>query len=135
MDTLDQSEQDVYNLTVQATDSKSGSWSTTGCTIRVLDVNNHRPMFEKPLYTASVYEDAKIGTLVSTLKATDKDKGPNARIRYSFGVSEKKKLPFQLDQDKGMKILFHLLCSNSNFFVDFRNDLLFHYCSRKRKHS
>ena len=104
LDTLDLSVQGVYNLTVQATDSKSGSWSTTGCSIRILDVNNHRPMFEKPLYTVSVHENAVTGTLVSTVKATDKDRGLNAQVTYSFGVANKEKLPFVIDQDKGVKI-------------------------------
>ena len=103
LDTLDQSVQDVYNLTVQATDSRSGSWSTTGCTIKVIDVNNHRPVFEKPLYTANIRENVPIGTSVSTVKASDKDRGQNAKVNYSFDAREKEKLPFVIDHIKGME--------------------------------
>ena len=101
LDTLDQSVQDVYNLTVQATDSRSGSWSTTGCTIKVIDVNDHRPVFEKPLYTAKIRENVAIGTFVSTVKASDKDRGRNAEVNYSFDASEKEKLPFVIDRVRG----------------------------------
>ena len=58
-------------------------------------------MFEKPLYTASVDENAVIGSLVSTVKAIDKDRGLNAQVTYSFGEADKEKLPFVIDQDKG----------------------------------
>lgn len=99
---MDQSIQAVYNLTVQATDSKSGSWSTTGCTITVTDVNNHRPMFLKYLYTASVKENAKIGRFVAAVEARDKDEGSNAKISYSFDTANPKDLPFVIDQNRGI---------------------------------
>ena len=88
-----------YHLTIQATDSKTGSWSETECFIALSDQNNNRPMFEKPFYIANVPEDVDIGTPVVNVKAVDLDIGTNARISYSLSLDDNN--PFAIDAKSG----------------------------------
>lgn len=43
--------------------------------ILIADVNDNAPQFTLPSYTASLSEDAQIGTLVAKLHANDNDTG------------------------------------------------------------
>ncbi|GIY35474.1 protocadherin-like wing polarity protein stan [Caerostris darwini] len=70
-----------FTLTVTATDA-GGRYDTATVHINVTDANTHRPVFEKVPYTASVSEDAVIGTTVLVVEASDGDVGENARISY-----------------------------------------------------
>ena len=53
-------------------------------TVVLSDENDNRPEFELPLYEASVVENATIGHVVTVVRATDGDSGPNGDITYSF---------------------------------------------------
>ncbi|XP_038610978.1 protocadherin-23 [Tachyglossus aculeatus] len=50
--------------------------------VRVLDENDNPPVFERGHYLAAVREDAPPGTAVCRVRATDRDRGPNGRVRY-----------------------------------------------------
>ena len=51
----------------------------------VVDVNNHPPVFQfQSPYKMNIAEDAKPGTGLGVVKATDKDWGENAKITYKF---------------------------------------------------
>lgn len=52
--------------------------------INVLDHNDHAPEFLADAFEGRVFETAAIGTSVVQVLATDKDKGENARIKYSI---------------------------------------------------
>ncbi|XP_051810285.1 protocadherin alpha-9-like [Acanthochromis polyacanthus] len=82
---LDREKQSVIRLTLTAIDggtpTKSGSMTIT---VNVLDINDNSPVFSQTLYKASVYENAKIGTSIITLNATDLDEGQNGQVLYSF---------------------------------------------------
>ncbi|XP_038596637.1 cadherin-16 [Tachyglossus aculeatus] len=66
-----------YRLRVVASDlagAAGGLSSTVEVTVRVMDVNDHPPVFSEMQYgPVSLPADAAIGTLVSTLTATDAD--------------------------------------------------------------
>lgn len=51
--------------------------------VRVLDENDNPPVFEESEYRAAVREDARPGTEVCRVRATDRDLGPNGHVRYS----------------------------------------------------
>ncbi|XP_077154662.1 protocadherin Fat 3 isoform X5 [Ranitomeya variabilis] len=53
-------------------------------TITVEDTNDHSPYFTSPLYEASVFESAAIGSAVIQVTALDRDKGENAELIYSI---------------------------------------------------
>ncbi|KAK5602869.1 hypothetical protein CRENBAI_021522 [Crenichthys baileyi] len=52
--------------------------------INVLDANDNVPIFSQRVYKASVPENSAIGTLITTLNATDLDEGVYGEITYSF---------------------------------------------------
>ncbi|XP_042898874.1 protocadherin-like wing polarity protein stan isoform X2 [Parasteatoda tepidariorum] len=72
-----------FVLTVTATDA-GGRFDTAIVSINVRDANTHQPLFEKVPYTASIPEDAPIGTTVLVVEASDGDVGDNARVSYSI---------------------------------------------------
>ncbi|ROL46588.1 Protocadherin-like wing polarity protein stan [Anabarilius grahami] len=58
-----------------------------GCLLRVsiTDVNDNAPVFSSDIYSKSILvKDAKVGDVLLTLSATDKDAGSNALISYRF---------------------------------------------------
>lgn len=83
---FDREQQDVYSITVQATDKGTNPGALSEqVTVRILivDQNDNGPVFEKPKYDVSIAEDTQKGTVVfSKLIATDKDIGDNALITY-----------------------------------------------------
>ncbi|XP_027133887.1 protocadherin alpha-8 isoform X10 [Larimichthys crocea] len=82
---LDREKQSVVRLILTAIDggtpAKSGSMTII---VNVLDTNDNSPAFSQTLYKATVYENAKIGTSIITLNATDLDAGANGKVSYSF---------------------------------------------------
>ncbi|XP_041440520.1 protocadherin Fat 3 isoform X2 [Xenopus laevis] len=53
-------------------------------TIAVEDANDHSPYFTSPLYEASIFESAAVGSAVIQVTALDRDKGENAELIYSI---------------------------------------------------
>ncbi|KAB7505675.1 Fat-like cadherin-related tumor suppressor-like protein [Armadillidium nasatum] len=48
-------------------------YSIEGLTVRVMDFNDHRPMFSRPVYETEVSESTKVGTTLLILKCHDRD--------------------------------------------------------------
>ncbi|XP_037833233.1 protocadherin alpha-10-like [Kryptolebias marmoratus] len=82
---LDREKQSAIPLTLTAIDggtpAKSGSMTIM---INVLDINDNAPLFSQSLYKANVYENAKIGTSIIKINATDLDAGQNGEVFYSL---------------------------------------------------
>ncbi|KAM5301551.1 protocadherin alpha-10 isoform 5-T5 [Glossophaga mutica] len=55
--------------------------------ITVLDVNDNAPVFDKAVYRVKLLENARNGTLVIRLNASDLDEGSNSHILYSFATN------------------------------------------------
>ena len=53
-------------------------------TLKLRDVNDNAPMFERPVYRAVISEDARPGLVVHTVKAMDADTGPFGQVVYSI---------------------------------------------------
>jgi len=64
---------------VTATDS-GGLFDTATIYVNVTDANNFAPIFDNAPYTASIYEDAPVGSTVLVISATDGDVGQNALV-------------------------------------------------------
>uniref|UniRef100_A0A8C1ZMU0 Cadherin domain-containing protein n=1 Tax=Cyprinus carpio TaxID=7962 RepID=A0A8C1ZMU0_CYPCA len=80
---LDREKMSEYNITITATDEGSPSFSTNKTlTLRISDVNDNAPVFQRQTYTAYVKENNSPGVSVLSVKAHDKDSGNNARISY-----------------------------------------------------
>ncbi|XP_049324682.1 protocadherin gamma-C5-like isoform X7 [Astyanax mexicanus] len=82
---LDREKQPTLTILLTALDggnpAKSG---TTQITVRVLDINDNSPAFEKTQYEAQVSENAPLGTIIASVKAVDRDEGDNGEILYAF---------------------------------------------------
>ncbi|XP_077575888.1 protocadherin Fat 1a [Stigmatopora nigra] len=76
----------------------NGRASTT-VLVDVLDVNDNAPEFSRTSYRAGVDENAPVGTLVATVKATDGDRGENGYVTYSLADPEP--APFAIDYFTG----------------------------------
>nr|XP_012147456.1 PREDICTED: protein dachsous isoform X1 [Megachile rotundata]XP_012147457.1 PREDICTED: protein dachsous isoform X2 [Megachile rotundata] len=72
-------------LVVMATDSGRPPLSSSA-TVRVTvhDLNDNEPIFEKPLYNATVPEDMPVGRCFLKVQATDPDCGVNAMVNYTL---------------------------------------------------
>ncbi|XP_046853380.1 protocadherin Fat 4-like [Xenia sp. Carnegie-2017] len=88
--TLDRETISLYNLEVIAKDGKLSVSNRIKVYITIGDVNDNSPIFKKnQFYESGSYvnrlsEDEKIGCLVLTVVATDKDIGNNGMIGYSI---------------------------------------------------
>ncbi|XP_068995515.1 cadherin-17 [Embiotoca jacksoni] len=80
-------EQQVYNLNVRVSDSVF----STDCkvVIKVIDVNNEMPLFEKTDYgNHTLAEDTPVGHTVLTIRATDADDPDSGSSLIEFHISE-----------------------------------------------
>ncbi|XP_045887426.1 protocadherin gamma-C5-like [Micropterus dolomieu] len=82
---LDREKQEEHKLTLTAFDGgnpqKSGSVKIN---VIVLDANDNAPVFSQSVYRVTVPENAARGTVILRVSATDKDKGANEEVMYSF---------------------------------------------------
>ncbi|KAK0180966.1 hypothetical protein PV327_003292, partial [Microctonus hyperodae] len=97
---LDREIMPEYTLTLVAMDTGSPPLAGSGVLkVVVLDVNDHSPEFSRSDYTASVIENKRAGIFVAKPVAIDKDKGLNAKIRYSLLGENIER--FSVDPDTG----------------------------------
>ncbi|XP_053734372.1 protocadherin gamma-C5-like [Synchiropus splendidus] len=84
---LDREKKSVHTLLLTALDGGNpGRSGTSQISIKVLDINDNIPTFEKPLYKVSVPENSAEGAVIAQTKATDMDEGQNGDIEYLFGA-------------------------------------------------
>ncbi|XP_029020933.1 protocadherin gamma-A5-like isoform X10 [Betta splendens] len=75
---------------------------TVNVEITVLDVNDNPPAFNQSVYTATVTENAPIGTYITTVNASDADSGSNGLITYSFSDAKGRfGKQFEIDSSSG----------------------------------
>ena len=80
---LDREEQEVYELTVIATDKGNPPLSSSvKLTIAVDDENDNDPKFEKEPYSLSIPENIATGKSILTVRANDIDKNNNGKVSY-----------------------------------------------------
>ncbi|XP_075871777.1 protocadherin Fat 4-like isoform X1 [Nelusetta ayraudi] len=73
---LDYSEVKEYTLEVQASDGGTPTLvGNTSVVVKVTDVNNNAPEFDKESYDVDVTENIANGSTILTVKVTDKDEG------------------------------------------------------------
>ncbi|CAG9785684.1 unnamed protein product [Diatraea saccharalis] len=99
--TLDREAEDVYTLSLVAMDTGSPPLTGSG-TVKIIvqDVNDNSPEFERQSYKASIKENLPPGTYILHPKASDKDLGNNAKIRYSLLGDKSER--FQIDPTTGV---------------------------------
>nr|DAA06606.1 TPA_inf: protocadherin gamma b4 isoform [Anolis carolinensis] len=91
---LDRERTAAYNITITATDKGTPPLSTyKTITLQISDINDNAPTFEKSFSSIYVPENSPFGTSIFTIKASDPDTGPNAKIMYSILSSNVQELP------------------------------------------
>uniref|UniRef100_A0A3Q3VZR0 Cadherin domain-containing protein n=1 Tax=Mola mola TaxID=94237 RepID=A0A3Q3VZR0_MOLML len=100
---LDREENPHLSLRLIAVDGGTPQRSgTVNIEINVLDVNDNPPVFSQSLYTATVTENAPVGTYISSVNASDADGGSNGVITYSFSnIKGKSAEKFAIDGSSG----------------------------------
>ena len=74
-----------YNLTLKATDKGYPPRSSyKEVHVRLADLNDHAPVFDREIYEIRVNESVPINTPILRLKATDQDQGANAKVTLSI---------------------------------------------------
>ena len=82
IDSLDREEIALYNLNITATDGLLTCSVTFTVTIEA--VNDNNPVFDEPVYSASLPEDAAIGTVVPGLQFTATDLDPESEVVFEI---------------------------------------------------
>ncbi|NWV55198.1 PCDGA protein, partial [Daphoenositta chrysoptera] len=103
---LDREQVSEYNVTVRAADGGSPALQSSAVlALRVLDVNDNAPVFAQERYSARLAENNAAGALVLTVRATDADRGQNARVRYRLAEGRVRGAPlssyFLVDSESG----------------------------------
>ncbi|XP_058263784.1 protocadherin gamma-A11-like isoform X17 [Hemibagrus wyckioides] len=100
---LDREQQEMHHLILTAVDGGSPPKSgTVKITVSVMDVNDNAPIFSQTLYRASLSENSPRGTFVARVHASDRDKGSNSDVVYSFSSSSgKAQNLFNIDANTG----------------------------------
>ncbi|XP_044060643.1 protocadherin gamma-A11-like isoform X20 [Siniperca chuatsi] len=100
---LDREKEELISLVLTAFDGGDPQMSgTIRIFITVLDANDNAPVFTQTTYTATVFENAPEGTVVTSVTASDADYGTNGRIKYSITNSlDQAHALFQINEDSG----------------------------------
>ncbi|XP_008304107.1 protocadherin beta-1-like, partial [Stegastes partitus] len=102
---LDREKHEHLSLILTALDGGEPQLSgTMQIMITVLDANDNPPVCSRTEYKASVTENAPVGTVVTTVRATDVDKGNNGKVTYMIPKSAAASL-FQIDPNDGVLTL------------------------------
>uniref|UniRef100_A0A3B5M247 Protocadherin 7a n=1 Tax=Xiphophorus couchianus TaxID=32473 RepID=A0A3B5M247_9TELE len=97
---LDYEAMKEYSVTIVAVDSGSPSLSSnSSLMVRVVDINDHAPIFAQSNVEVHFAENNGPGERVVTVVATDADSGKNAEIAYSLDPASNG--PFYIDVDNG----------------------------------
>ncbi|XP_071267193.1 protocadherin gamma-A11-like isoform X21 [Salvelinus alpinus] len=100
---LDREKQEQMSLVLTALDGGDPQMSgTVQIHVTVLDANDNAPVFTQAIYKASLIENSKSGTLLTTVSATDIDHGSNGLVTYSISSSTIGILDlFEIDESNG----------------------------------
>ncbi|XP_038054562.1 cadherin EGF LAG seven-pass G-type receptor 2-like [Patiria miniata] len=98
---LDRETKGAYMIELTATDQGMPPRSAVAqLQVTVLDVNDNRPLFEKPGYEAVIDEDAHPMSRVLHVTATDKDSGTNGAVMYMLSGHHSN--TFSIDHRSGL---------------------------------
>uniref|UniRef100_A0A3P8V6F9 Cadherin domain-containing protein n=1 Tax=Cynoglossus semilaevis TaxID=244447 RepID=A0A3P8V6F9_CYNSE len=100
---LDREKEETLTLVLLASDGGEPRRSgTVRIHITVLDVNDNAPVCEQSVYKAEVRENSPLSTLVTTVRATDADKGQYGEVTYSIvHVSRETEHIFKVNAETG----------------------------------
>ncbi|XP_030001921.1 protocadherin beta-16-like [Sphaeramia orbicularis] len=100
---LDREKDESHTLILIASDGGTPQRSGTArIQITVLDANDNAPVCGNSVYKADVRENSPEGTVVTTVSATDADKGINGEVTFSIAhVAKEAKKLFEVNDKSG----------------------------------
>lgn len=72
--------------------------------VKLRDINDNQPQFEKANIETTVPENARIGNSLETFKATDPDQGGKSKVYYSIDRSSDRKRQFSINENGTVSI-------------------------------
>uniref|UniRef100_A0A3B5Q9Y4 Cadherin domain-containing protein n=1 Tax=Xiphophorus maculatus TaxID=8083 RepID=A0A3B5Q9Y4_XIPMA len=85
---LDREKEEEISLLLKAVDGGEPQMSgTVKIYVTVLDANDNPPVFTQSVYKATIAENSQKGTTLTTVSASDADKGINGKISYALSTS------------------------------------------------
>ncbi|KAL5279010.1 hmr-1.2 family protein [Megaselia abdita] len=72
--------------------------------VKLRDINDNKPHFERANIEVSVYEDTKVGTALEKFKATDPDQGGKSKVSYTIDRSSDRQRQFAINQEGTVSI-------------------------------
>lgn len=101
---LDREQRDHFRFKVQALDNGNPQKGTISEILILLDdINDNAPKFTR-LFSAEIYENAKMGTFLTRVTSVDPDTPKNANTTYVLmwhSNEEKSQLPFKINRTTG----------------------------------
>ncbi|XP_075697796.1 cadherin-23 isoform X1 [Rhinoderma darwinii] len=100
---LDRETMASYSLILEAIDNGPAGNRKTGTAtvlVKVLDINDNRPIFLKSSYEATVSENIPESSIIVQLEATDADEGENGRVWYQIVSGNNRN--FRIDVSTGL---------------------------------
>nr|CAD7453923.1 unnamed protein product [Timema tahoe] len=99
---IDQNGTTGFRFRIQVNDSDSSdryhvaySWVV----VKLRDINDNEPQFERPDVQVAVNEDAQVGESLETFRATDPDQKGKSKVKYSIDRTSDRKRHFYIDQN------------------------------------
>ncbi|XP_053372261.1 protocadherin beta-16-like isoform X8 [Clarias gariepinus] len=100
---LDREDRDQLKLVLTAYDGGSPKKSgTMQIYVSILDVNDNAPLCKQSVYKAEIKENSPIGTVVTSVSATDADEGINGLVSYGIAqASVEARNVFDINSETG----------------------------------
>ena len=106
---LDFESQQVYKLTVQASDTLTGAFANVMLDITISDINDIAPIFQQKVYHTTLSVVVSVGSTVARVTAFDLDSPANSRIEYRIATEGKIASFFHLDPESGLILTSQVL--------------------------
>uniref|UniRef100_A0A3Q1FIA6 Cadherin domain-containing protein n=1 Tax=Acanthochromis polyacanthus TaxID=80966 RepID=A0A3Q1FIA6_9TELE len=75
-----------FKVTATAEQAKLDSVSSVDTEIKVLDLNDNKPVFQTNSYDTTIMEGISVGTRIVQVQALDPDSGANGQVTYRLGT-------------------------------------------------
>lgn len=72
--------------------------------VKLRDINDNKPQFERPNIEVSVYENVEVGKSLETFKATDPDQGGKSKVSYAIDRVSDRRRQFRINQEGTVSI-------------------------------
>nr|CAH0107913.1 unnamed protein product [Daphnia galeata] len=76
--------------------------------IKLRDINDNKPLFEKANIETFVYENAEVGKSLETFRATDPDQGGKSKVSFAIDRASDRRRQFAINQNGIVTIQRHL---------------------------